>query len=313
VVPFDDGHFARCLLFEAVVVGFRISQNSVCSYNGSMVTLICKRCGKPFNVINARKDEARYCSRACRSTLLPVPCCFCGKEVLRSQHWRNHFKVAYCGPGCESGYRRKRYAGENHPRFIASQALPDFSAEQKEVILGTVMGDGCLLLNSNGNAHLQVAHSVKQRPYLDYKHGLLRPFSRPITAYQRLDPRYGKVYETHRFHTVCHPHLTALRQTAYPGGNKVLSEFFDRNLIPRALAFWFMDDGGTSHGSTLSICTVCFEAADLRRIAEHLKDWGLKVWERKRRLWISTESKRRFVELIGDHVIPSMRYKFGKI
>jgi hypothetical protein len=278
-----------------------------------MVTLICKRCGKPFDVINSRKDEARYCSRPCRSSLRPVPCAGCGKEVLRPEYWRKHYKVAYCRPECEKTYRRESYVQGKHPLFMRSQALPDFSAEQKEIILGTVMGDGCLLLNSNGNAHLQVAHSVRQRAYLDYKHDLLRPFSRPINVHRRLDPRHGKIYETHRFHTVCHPHLTTLRQTAYPAGDKVLSEFFDRHLTPRALAFWFMDDGGNSRGSTLTICTVSFDATDIQRIAEHLKGWGLKAWERKRRLWISAESKRRFVELTGDHVIPSMRYKFGKI
>lgn len=192
--------------------------------------------------------------------------------------------------------------------------LPPFTTEQQELILGTLLGDGCLLLNSSANAHLQCAHGVKQRAYLEFKHRLLAPFSRPINVCRRYDPRYGRTYETHRFHTVCHPWLTQLRRLLYPAGAKVLPDAALNMLTPQALAFWFMDDGGCIRESTLSICTVSFDPASVGKAAALLGTrWGLNAWENRRRLFISAASKARFAELTAAFIPDFMRYKLGNL
>ena len=276
-----------------------------------MHTLSCKTCGKAFSVIASRSAKARYCSFACRDFRQPVPCVLCGKEVIRTRSEMKTRQYVYCSVECERTYIQQFRSGKNHPRYINSLSLPDMTIEQKEMIIGCVLGDGCLLLNSAGNAHLQIAHSVKQRAYLDYKHALLAPFSRPINIHARHDVRYNRTYETHRFHTVCHPWLTQLREMLYPGNVKCLRKDIDSLLTPRGLAFWFMDDGGCHNQSTFSICTVSFAAEDIARIAQFLGRWNLKAWERKRRLYISAHCKYTFLDLIGEFVPQAMRYKLG--
>ena len=278
-------------------------------------TISCVTCGKLFVVPNSYTRApriAKYCSRACRDFRQMYPCIVCGTEVQRTRFAMKTRRYVYCSVECERIYHREHLSGVNHPRYINSLKLPSFSREQQEVTLGTVLGDGCLLLNSNGNVHLQVAHSVKQRSYLDYKHALLMPFARPINIHRRFDSRYNHTYETHRFYTVCHPWLTQLRALLYPDKKKRLSPEVDDLLTPRALAFWFMDDGHCLNGSTFTICTVSFAAEDVARIAELLARWNLDAWERNRCLYISAHCKYTFLDLIGAFVPQEMRYKLGK-
>jgi len=46
---------------------------------------------------------------------------------------------------------------------------------QKEVLIGTLLGDGCLLVNVYGkNYRLYIEHSVKQKNYLEWKYEIFR-------------------------------------------------------------------------------------------------------------------------------------------
>ena len=50
------------------------------------------------------------------------------------------------------------------------ELLGDFTEFQKQIIIGTLLGDGNLSKPKNGvNYHLTVAHSEKQLEYLNYK------------------------------------------------------------------------------------------------------------------------------------------------
>lgn len=274
-------------------------------------TILCTTCGKVFIVPYVRRAKAKYCSRVCRNFRHMYPCIVCGSEVERTRSAMKTRRYVYCSVDCERQYHRDHLSGTNHPRFLQSALLPDFTQAQKEMIIGTLLGDGCLLRNSAGNAHLQLAQSVKQRAYLDYKHAFLAPFSRPINTHKRLDTRSNCVYETHRFHTVCHPWLTYVREQLYPENKKQLVPFVDSWLSPRALAFWYMDDGTCIRGSTFSICTVSFAEEDVARVTKLVCTMGLDAWVWKGRIMISARSKYKLRELIGPYVPESMQYKLG--
>ena len=55
-----------------------------------MKTLICKTCGKEFQVIDCRESTAKYCSNECqRKSLrgeLNCECCVCGKKLHRKAY-----------------------------------------------------------------------------------------------------------------------------------------------------------------------------------------------------------------------------------
>lgn len=57
-----------------------------------MVTLICERCGKPFDVHEHRKDSARFCSKACIKNQVTKVCFTCGKNFdVKASHAHGTF------------------------------------------------------------------------------------------------------------------------------------------------------------------------------------------------------------------------------
>jgi len=222
--------------------------------------------------------------------------------------YKNHF----CCIACADEYKTTIPA-KDHPRFISRDDIEDFSSEQKELIIGTVLGDASILQNSRGNAHLSIAHSVKQLDYLQYKQELLKPFSRPIGEYGRYDKRYGRTYWTHRFFTRCHPFLTELRQVFYGNNGKELPAKIIENLTARSFSFWYFDDGNNMTGYATTICTVSFPVDQVRTACEILGDkWGISCHPTKDgRIYIRAGSYDRMEQLIQPFMIPSMEYKLG--
>src|SRR5690554_669413 len=98
---------------------------------------------------------------------------------------------------------------------------------QEQAFLGCLLGDGSLSKPPNGiNYHFSVYHAEKQREYLEWKHRILTPYSRPIQACAYLDKRDGKIRTGYRFHTISHPYFTALRHALYDGKKKTITAHY---------------------------------------------------------------------------------------
>lgn len=169
----------------------------------------------------------------------------------------------------------------------------DFSDVHKSVVLGSILGDGSLVIPKRGkNARLQIKHCTKQKQYLIWKKRLLDPFSRPI--YQTSKP--GKVvitgietYSTGTFstYTVSHPILTDYYHKFYSKGHKRVDELVIKELNLLALGIWIADDGtfyshpkfnGVCHGK---ICTNSFYFHEQEILVEAIKkfygDSGISI------------------------------------
>ena len=117
---------------------------------------------------------------------------------------------------------------------------------QKEVVIGTLMGDS--FLSSNGV--LSMSHAFHQIDYLRRKHALLAPLSRPI-AYEESVTDDGVVCFCFGFYTVQHAWLKELRKSFYPNGTKIFPASVLESLSVRSLAYWYFDDGHRDEGSNL--------------------------------------------------------------
>lgn len=86
-----------------------------------MIDKICEYCSKPFQVVNARKDKARFCSYSCRSKQLmgsgetarfwkggkpKYKCLVCGKEGERRVSTGSTYN--FCSTKCHDVYRQNR-------------------------------------------------------------------------------------------------------------------------------------------------------------------------------------------------------------
>ncbi|MFN2528940.1 MAG: hypothetical protein ABR584_09530 [Candidatus Baltobacteraceae bacterium] len=185
-----------------------------------------------------------------------------------------------------------------------ARALP-LSGEQRNLILGSVLGDGYLMRTTSGNC-LRINHGVGQSIYVDWKYLRLREFVR--TA-----PRQsGKTYY---FRTVTHPELTELASSFYCGERKGLPslEPFEQWISALTLAVWFMDDGARD-GNQVRLNSQCFSVAEVAKLQDMLFARfqirsTLNSDKGRPRIRIAASSMDVFRQHVRPHILPEFLYK----
>ncbi len=216
-----------------------------------------------------------------------------------------------------------REAGEiiagDRVMLAETQRLSD---HQWQVVLGSLMGDGNLSPNRRGRSgvRFRLGHGAKQKDYLDWKVSLLGNI--PVS-------RRENAKGAHFADFTPLPELGELQQTVYlVPGKKTLTEEYLKALTPLALAVWFMDDGSftlrskgvqarTQGGSgRVQFCIEALTEGSRDRLVDYLQDThGLDVsWRAagargKAVLTFTTDSSRKFLEIVAPYVHPSMDYK----
>src|SRR3989344_9358550 len=195
--------------------------------------------------------------------------------------------------------------------------LPEF---QRQVLIGTLLGDGCLETQNRGKTYrLKIEHSMTQKDYVDWKYQVFKNFT---LSEPRIHKRmsYGSVRENHCFSTVSHGSLRFYGQQFYKNGKKMMPKIIYKMITPLALAVWFMDDGSikSKQHRALVIHSQSFNKQDLLNIIEVLdKKYGIKLTLRKREdgsgyvLYLLSKTVSKFIDLVKEYVLPSMKYKLG--
>ena len=202
-------------------------------------------------------------------------------------------------------------------------AEPHFLSEQQnQVVLGSLMGDGCLSPNvrNRSGVRFRMGHGAKQADYLDWKVSLLAniPHSRSVNAKKAVFADFTPLAE-----------LGELREVLYFGGEKKhLTWDYLKSLTPLALAIWYMDDGcftvrskgvqQRTQGGTgrIDICVEAMSAGSRERLVQYLRDtYDLDVKllnsgaKKVSVLQFTTSATEKFQRLVAPYVHPSMEYK----
>src|SRR3989344_1626241 len=113
-----------------------------------------------------------------------------------------------------------------------------FTSEQRSVVVGNILGDGCLCENwSKTNYRLQVGHSIDQKQYIMWKYSVLQNWI--LTK-----PRFYARNNSLTIQTISHPELTSLHEMFYKEKKKIIPEQIESFLKdPLIMAVWFMYDG----------------------------------------------------------------------
>ncbi|MEW6610937.1 MAG: LAGLIDADG endonuclease [Patescibacteria group bacterium] len=191
----------------------------------------------------------------------------------------------------------------------SSLSLSDY---QKEVVVGTILGDGSLLANAWGKHYrLQISHSADQKELVEWKHKVFRNFTLQ-------EPSYETSHQAWKFKTISHPQFTEYHHVFYRGGKKVVPPNITEILTPVGLTVWFMDDGALgTRGEGYILNTQSFNLDDQIKLKECLVDkFGIRyvTFHKDRRwlrLYIGKYSIRQFASLVEDQCLPSMRYKLS--
>ena len=187
---------------------------------------------------------------------------------------------------------------------------------QREIIIGSVLGDGYLVPNwSKTNYALKITRSGKQKEYVEWQYESLKPFVLK-------KPRWYERTQSYTIGTISHSEITKLYSIFYPNGKKIIPNVMAEYIqSPLTLAVWFMDDGnvvknkeGKVYGYHLN--TQSFSVLENKMLVGMFQNQlGIKCTIQKNngyvRLYINSESKNKFAKLIKPFVIPSMQYKLG--
>jgi recombination protein RecA len=197
------------------------------------------------------------------------------------------------------------------------------SAQQSQVVLGALMGDGNLsrpTRRTDHSARFRMGHGARQADYLDWKISLLAniPHTRTTNTNGAVFADFTPLAE-----------LAELREVVYQGdGKKHLSWDYLKRLTPLALAIWYMDDGcftlrskglrGRTQGGTgrIEICVEAMSPGSRERLVQYLRDThGLDIRLAERgaakqaTLWFTRSATDKFQKLVAPYVHPSMNYK----
>ena len=197
------------------------------------------------------------------------------------------------------------------------EKVPKLTKEQREVIIGILLGDAHLETTNGRTYRLKVEGSWKHREYIWHLYEVLKTLATSEPK-ERVREYKGKRYRKVWFNTHYTGRLRFFAHQFYRDGRKVVPRLIHRWLTPRALAYWFMDDGSIKSHQTrgLIINTQGFSRKEVERLVKVLREkYGLKCKERRQRegyqIYISAESYQRFKEIVQEYMHPSMMYKLS--
>lgn len=200
---------------------------------------------------------------------------------------------------------------------------------QKDLLIGTLLGDAHLSTKTKGRTwSYQAKHSIKQEAYLLHKYEVLKTLCKSPPRKVETMMR-GKTHHLYAFSTLTQTCLRFYGNLFYTYTSSSDSMIKDvplniaKFLTPRAIAYWYMDDGtlkwkGKSNG--MVICTESFSEHGVYRLQNALKvNNGIDTTLIRRknhdrlflgyRLYINEKNSGVFRELIKPFLIPSLYYK----
>lgn len=193
-----------------------------------------------------------------------------------------------------------------------------FTKEQREMIIGTLLGDGCVTPHGRKNKsyRLMVSHCEKQKDLLLSKKAILGNLVNNIR--QQVDKRGNSIM--YGFTTVTHNEFKFFYDLFYENNKKIIKDELLNYLTPRALAFWIMDDGSGDKGISLRLHTSGFTEAENIKLQTFLKagfDIKSKVCKFTRNhkeycyLSLNKENTIKLSKLTEQYFVDCMKYKIN--
>lgn len=195
--------------------------------------------------------------------------------------------------------------------------------ESKSILIGLSIGDGCVKSRKDNRYNytqnsIEFIHSEKQKEYIEYKADLLHSIFGGKRPNVRLFinngyPAYAMM-KTDKY-------LKIIYDLMYQNKKKHITRRCLDYLTPKAIAIWYMDDGNLSkkkrngkvHAYELFLNTFVSDEENEVIIKYFKEVWGVSfskvINNGGYRLRCGTIEARKFIKIVDDFVIPSMKYK----
>jgi hypothetical protein len=109
------------------------------------------------------------------------------------------------------------------------------------MLIGSLLGDGCVEQISNKCSRYSEAHAERQLMYLNKKYEIMLPYSRPV--YLDISNLITPCY---KFYTAVHSNFQLYRDLFYDSsceGKLIPIDFIKDNWDDDILVYWYLDDG----------------------------------------------------------------------
>lgn len=192
--------------------------------------------------------------------------------------------------------------------------------EQRQVLLGTIIGDGCLFKCDAGrNYRMNLAHSRKQKEYFLMKYDILKSIDflrlENFTERTWTDKRTGNEYSEVRLQTKVSQQLTELYPVWYKNKKKIIPENEIFQLDELGLAVKYYDDGCylSGRGCCISMCDYDDESLRNFRIFL-LKKFDISTSVHKGNLlYIPKREVPKLQKIVQRYATPDVLYKLGEL
>lgn len=185
---------------------------------------------------------------------------------------KTEFKVTrsdkkFCSKTCVYKQYNDTRPRKTRKSYIKADLLREkhIPQNQLEIIYGTLLGDGCLILQTNNFHRLSLCHCEKQYNYLKMKRDILNSIFLDNTC-PSFKTSLGSIQ--YHAHSVSHKDLTNVYGIFYRDRRKLISRKVLELITPTSLLFWFLDDGSMIKGSgnAIILCTDSFTLAENKSI-----------------------------------------------
>ncbi len=191
---------------------------------------------------------------------------------------------------------------------------------QKEILIGSMLGDGHLSLMPNGkSARLMIEQSYGHKDYVEWLWNIFRFWTNKPPR-KVIRKSWNKKYAKYTFQTFSHPELLEVHRCFYLKNKKIVPENIGDMLTKQAFAVWFMDDGSTKSKECNGrlICTHGFTVDEVSRLTFVLSSkFGLICHPRWQtdgtEIYISAKSAGKLFRLLNPFICDSMKYKLPRV
>lgn len=200
------------------------------------------------------------------------------------------------------------------PREVCSRYKSSFilSRLQKDVLVGTLLGDGGLRFRGN-ECRLHIKHGIKQLSLVNYKWKIFADIT--TMKVNVFSQAVGKnVYQFAEFVTLTHPEFTKYYRLFYTSSRKVVPSIISQLLVnPISLAVWFMDDGSADYAGA-SLQTHSFTKEEVEQLMETIRlnfriETTKKMNKGKWVIYFPKASMSRLQRAVEGHLLEDFKYK----
>nr|BBH42947.1 LAGLIDADG homing endonuclease [Marophrys sp. SRT127] len=224
-------------------------------------------------------------------------------------------------------YEKKNLRGHALQKHKEKLQSIGFSQEQKDILIGTLLGDASMqAMKGNQMSNVKFEQKIEQTDYVNHLYEHFQDWVGTPPSIRYISGGNAADRQSIWFKTYRHSSLTFFKNIFYRtdvNGKqyKIVPKLIHRWLTPRALAYWYMDDGcgkrdrdGKVEAFTLN--TQGFTLPEQNLLVSALsKNFKLHVTIQKdkgsHRIYIGKQSGASFVDIIRPYIRPTFLYKIS--